>query len=314
MRYIEDLKEDERIVAHYLCKAKQNMRSKTGKAYFSLKLQDKTGTIDAKIWEITGEIKAFEEGDFVKIDAGVTSYQGELQLKVIKIRRSQEGEYEPMDYIPCTTKDIPLMYEEVQSYISSVGNSHLRTLLETILIEDEHISKAFRSHSAARQMHHNYMGGLLEHTLCVTQICDFFAARHRHANRDILITAALLHDIAKIYEISPFPANNYTDEGQLIGHVSLGAQLIGEIAAKIDGFPRKLCVLLQHCILAHHGEYEYGSPKLPHTIEALILHMADNADAKIKMFEDMLENDTPTPWVGFQKMFGRNIRRSTYDE
>ena len=315
MRYIEDLKEEERLIEHYLCKVKRSMRSKNGKAYYSLVLQDKTGSIDAKIWDVTNDIGPFEEDDFVKIDSMVTLYQGELQLKIVKIRKSQEGEYQPMDYIPCTKGDIPTMCDEVLGLISSVGNSYMRRLLEDILINDEEISRAFRSHSAAKSMHHNYFGGLLEHTLAVANLCSFLASRYRGANRDILITAALLHDIAKIYELSPFPTNNYTDEGRLIGHVVMGAQLIAERTARIEGFPKALSAMIQHCILSHHGEYEFGSPKLPQTIEAFILHVADNADAKIKVFEDTLDNSSADTWVGIEKsMFKRDLRRSSFGE
>ena len=315
MKYIEEFKEDDRIVDHYLCKQRQSLKSKSGKTYLSLKLVDKTGVIDAKVWDLTNDIQSFEENDFIKVDGVVTSFQNELQLKVVKIRKSQEGEYQPMDYIPCTDKDIESLYEQLKDVIASVTNQHIRELLEVIVIRNEYIKEAVKTHSAAKANHHSYMGGLLEHTLSVVGICEFLAPRYKSVNRDILVAGAILHDIAKVYELSAFPGNDYTDDGQLLGHIVMGAELITEAAEGIQGFPPKLAALLKHCVLAHHGEYEYGSPKLPQTIEAFILYVADNADAKITMFEEALQAGSPQNlWVGYSKIFGRNIRKSTYLE
>jgi len=313
MKYIEEFKEDDRIVEHYLCKQRQSMKSKSGKTYLSLKLVDKTGVIDAKVWDLTNDIQSFEENDFIKVDGIVTSFQNELQLKVTKIRKSQEGEYQPMDYIPCTDQDIESLYAQLADVIASVTNQHIRELLEVIVVRNEYIKDAVKTHSAAKANHHSYMGGLLEHTLSVVGICEFLAPRYKSVNRDILVAGAILHDIAKVYELSAFPGNDYTDDGQLLGHIVMGAELITDAANEIPGFPPKLAALLKHCVLAHHGEYEYGSPKLPQTIEAFILYVADNADAKITMFEEALQAGNPQNlWVGYSKIFGRNIRKSTY--
>ncbi len=313
MRYLEDIHEGEAVVGHYLCKQKQSLKSRAGKTYLSLKLQDKTATVDAKVWELNHNIQNFEENDFIKIDALVLTYQNEIQLNVRKIRKSQEGEYNPMDYIPCTDKDISVLYTQFTDYIKTISNSYIKTLLENIFIKNDEISEAFKKHSAARAMHHNYMGGLLEHSLSVTQICDFMAPRYKFVNRDILVAAAMLHDVGKIWELSSFPDNDYTDNGQLLGHIIIGTELITSEAGKISGFPETLKTLLKHCIVGHHGEYEFGSPQLPKTIEAFILHCADNTDAKIKMFEDVLEkNSTQGHWAGFYKPLARNVRDSEF--
>ena len=313
MKYIEEFKEDDRIVEHYLCKQRQSMKSKSGKTYLSLKLADKTGVIDAKVWDLTNDIQSFEENDFIKVDGIVTSFQNDLQLKVTKIRKSQEGEYQPMDYIPCTDKDIESLYEQLTDVIASVTDKYIRELLEIIVIRNEYIKDAVKTHSAAKANHHSYMGGLLEHTLSVVAICEFLAPRYKSVNRDILLAGAILHDIAKVYELSAFPGNDYTDEGQLLGHLVMGAELVAKASEEIPNFPPKLASLLKHCVLAHHGEYEYGSPKLPQTIEAFILYVADNADAKITMFEEALQAGNPQNlWAGYSKIFGRNIRKSTY--
>ncbi|OUQ58714.1 hydrolase [Tyzzerella sp. An114] len=313
MRYINEIREGENVVEHFLCKSKQTLKSRAGKSYLSLKLQDKTGTVDAKVWELNNDIKAFEENEFIKIDGTAIVYQNEIQLNVKKIRRSLEGEYDPMDYIPSTEKNIDDMTKELIGYINTIKNTFIKKLLEDIFINNTTISKKIKYHSAAKNIHHGYMGGLVEHTLSVTQICDFMAPRYKYVDRDILIAAAMLHDIGKIYELSDFPENDYTDDGQLLGHIIIGTELITETARNINGFPKKLESILKHCILSHHGEYEYGSPQLPKTIEAFILHCADNMDAKVKVIEEMIDTDsTAGSWVGYQKMLQRNIRKSDY--
>ncbi len=314
MRYIKDFQEGESIVGHYFCKQKQMMKSKAGKSYMSLKLQDKTGIVDAKIWELHNEIKSFEENDFVKIDAVVNVYNNEYQLSIRRLRKSYEGEYNPIDYVPSSEYDIDTMYAELKDYIKTIKNSYIKQLLELFFVKDAEISKAFGSHSAAKSMHHSYMGGLLEHTLSVTKLCDFMSG-HYGANRDILLATAMLHDIGKIYELSDFPNNDYTDEGQLLGHIVIGTEMITEKANQIEGFPTTLLNLIKHSILSHHGEYEYGSPKRPKTVEAFILHCADDTDAKLKMYQDAISMDnTQGYWVGYNKMLTRNIRKTEYNE
>ncbi len=313
MKYIEDFKEDDRIIDHYLCKQKQNLKSRAGKTYLSLKLQDKTGTIDAKVWDLNNEIQSFEEQDYIKIDGLVLTYQNELQLKISKIRKSTPGEYDPVNYIPCTDKDIDALLGQIFDYVNSIQNTYIRRLMENILTKNPDVTEAFKTHSAAKNMHHSYMGGLLEHTLNVTQISEFLGARYKFVNRDILVACAILHDIGKIYELSPFPGNDYTDDGQMLGHIIIGSDMIKTEADKIEGFPHELLSLLRHCILSHHGEYEYGSPKKPKTMEAFILHCADNTDAKVRMLEEVLEADnTQGYWVGYHRMLQRNIRKSDY--
>ncbi len=313
MRYIEDIKEDEHIVEHYFCKQKQSLKSKAGKTYLSLKLQDKTGIVEAKVWDLNNDIKSFEEGDFIKIDALAHSYNKEIQLKINKIRKSQEGEYDPLNYIPSTEKDVNALYAQLLDFINSISNSFIKQLLENIIVNNKKVSDAIKKHSAAKNMHHSYLGGLIEHTVNVTEICDFLSTRYKFVNRDILIATAMLHDIGKIFELSEFPSNDYTDDGQLLGHIVIGSEIINIEANKIKDFPHQLKSLLRHSILAHHGEYEYGSPKLPKTIEAFILHCADNMDAKVKMFEEALENDnTMGNWIGYQRILERNIRKTNF--
>ena len=313
MKFIAEMKENDHVLGHYLCKFKQSLKTRTGKTYYSLKLQDKTGAADAKVWELTNDIQDFNEGDMIKIDGTALSYQNEIQLKIHKLRRSQEGEYVLSDYIPTTEKNVEEMYAQVVALVESVENIYIKTLLENILIKDKDRAVALKSHSAAKAMHHGYMGGLLEHILSVVQICDFMSARYKYINRDLLLAGAFLHDIGKIYELSPMPQNEYTDDGQMLGHIIIGVEMVVVETMKIPDFPHEIASLIKHLIISHHGEYEFGSPKLPSTSEAILLHYADNMDAKLKTIEELLDKDTtPGLWTGYNKALGRYIRKSEF--
>ena len=311
MRYINELKEGDNVADIYLCKMKNIAKTKAGKTYYSMILQDKTGVIDTKIWELNHGIENFEQMDYVRVDGNVTSFQGSLQLNVRRLRRAKEGEYIPEDYIPCSEKDVNVMFKELSNYVNKTQNIYLRQLLVAIFGDKEFVTK-FKAHSAAKRVHHGFMGGLLEHTLSVTKLCDFYCTMYPILNRDLLITAALCHDIGKIHELSPFPENDYTDGGQLIGHIVMGTMMIHEKIKNIKGFPDKLARELEHCILAHHGELEYGSPKKPAIVEALALNFADNTDAKMESFREALleENGLSGEWKGYNKLFESNIRET----
>lgn len=316
MRYIRDLRENDVIKNEiYLCKSKQILTGKSGKTYASLVLQDKTGTIDAKIWDFGSEIEQYDAMDFVHIDARVTSFQDALQLNISKIYKGREGEYYPEDYFPVTSKDVEAMYHEIKGYVAMIKEQNLRSLAETFFVNNTEFIKQFKSHSAAKSVHHSFVGGLLEHTLSVVKLCEYYTTSYPILNKDLLITAALFHDIGKMYELSDFPANDYTDGGQLLGHIFIGANIVSNEIKKMNKFPVKLSNELIHCILAHHGELEYGSPKKPATAEAMALHFADNTDAKLQTLTELLAStDQKTEWLGYQKLFESNIRRSTKEK
>jgi 3'-5' exoribonuclease len=313
MRYIQDLRENDFIKNEiYLCKSKQTLTGKTGKSYVSLVLQDKTGTIDGKIWDFSNEIEQYEAMDFVHIDARVTSFQDTLQLNISRIYKGREGEYYPEDYFPVTTKDVDVMYREIKDYVLGLKEPNLKALAEEFFVHNAEFIKSFRNHSAAKSVHHSFVGGLLEHTLSVVKLCDYYTTSYPILNRDLLITAALFHDIGKMEELSSFPENDYTNDGQLLGHIFIGANTVSNSIKRMPKFPAKLANELIHCILAHHGELEYGSPKKPATAEALALHFADNTDAKMQTVTEMLvSGDQKTEWLGYQRLFESNIMRST---
>ena len=286
--------------------------TKAGKEYGSLILQDKTGTVDAKIWDLSSPgVGSFDALDYVFVDADVTMFQGSHQLNVKRIRRAEDVEYIPEDYLPVSSKSIDGMYGELEGYIRSLKNKYLRDLASSFFVDDQKFIKEFKSHSAAKSVHHGFVGGLLEHTLSVVQLCDFFAGHYPALNRDLLLTAAMFHDIGKTKELSSFPENDYTDAGQLLGHIVIGSQMVMSRIEKMPGFPQKLAAELIHCILAHHGELEYGSPKKPALLEALALNFADNTDAKMETMLEALKNGGDNKgWLGFNRFLDSNIRKT----
>ena len=313
MKYIDSLREGMRISEVYLCKSKQIAQTKAGKDYGNLVLQDKTGTIDSKIWDLGSPgICNFEAMDYVAVDADVTMFQGNNQLNIRRIRVADEGEYVPADYLPVSTKDIPKMYEELVGYVKSIKNPYLNQLASSYFVDDPAFAKAFQFHSAAKSVHHGFVGGLLEHTLSVVKMCDYFAGFYKEINRDLLLTAAMFHDIGKTKELSVFPENDYTDDGQLLGHIIIGTEMVADRIRQIPDFPEKLAVELKHCILAHHGELEYGSPKKPALLEAMALNLADNADAKMETMIEVLRGaGTNQGWLRYNRLLETNIRKTT---
>ena len=311
MKFIKELAEGNNIQGVYLCKNKLSTETKNGKPYDSLILQDKTGTLDTKVWEpYSPGIGEYAAGDYIEVVGEVITFNGAKQAKLTRIRKCQEGEYDPADYLPCTDKNIGEMYEQVLSYINSMKNEYLKKLLQSFFVEDEEFIKAFKNSSAAKMVHHGFIGGLLEHTLSVTNLCNYFAGAYPLIKRDLLLTAALCHDIGKIREISAFPENDYTDEGQLLGHIVVGVEMISEKIRLIEGFPVKLANELKHCIVSHHGELEYGSPKKPALIEAVALNFADNADAKLETITEVLKNADSPDWLGYNKFLESNVRKT----
>ncbi len=311
MKYIKDYRDGDRVFDIYLCKHKTSAMTKNGKPYDNVILQDKTGTIDAKIWEPNSAgIAEFDSLDYVEVYGEVTSFQGALQINVKRVRLCQEGEYDPADYLPVSSKNIDEMYSELLKIIDSIENEYVKKLLNAFFREDEAFGRAFRKSSAAKAIHHGFIGGLLEHSLSVTKLCDYYCSAYPILKRDLLLAAAMLHDIGKTKELSPFPENDYTDDGQLLGHIVMGSEMISEKVHQIPGFPAGLAGEIKHCILAHHGKYEYGSPKVPALIEAVALNFADDTDAKIQTFSEILNGTQETGWMGYNRLFESNLRKT----
>ena len=311
MRSISTLKEGQRISEIYLCKTKTVANTKTGKTYYSLTLQDKTGIVNAKIWDLTNAIHDFEALDYIAIDADVTVFMNALQLNIRRLRLADKSEYDTGDYMPVSPYDREEMYRELVGYVNSIGNDWLRSLAASFF-KNADFAEKFKLHSAAKTIHHSFVGGLLQHTLRVTQMCDYYSSRYPLINRDLLITGAMLHDVGKLEELSEFPENDYTDEGQLVGHLVIGYRMLHERIAEMDGFPKALASQLEHMILAHHGELEYGSPKKPATLEAVALHYADDTDAKFQILSEVFDTSVGTgEWLGYNKILDSNVRKTT---
>lgn len=316
MKYIDTFREGMHIADVYLCKNKQIAMTKNGKEYGNLVLQDKTGTIDAKIWDLGSPgVGDFETMDYVHVEADITLFQNSNQMNIRRIRRAQEGEYVEADYLPVSKKNIKEMYEELLGCIGTVKNPYLQKLLSIYFVDSPAFAKAFQFHSAAKSVHHGFVGGLLEHTLSVAKMCDYYSSCYPQLNRDLLLTAAIFHDIGKTKELSRFPENDYTDDGQLLGHIIIGTEMVGKGIRAIPGFPEVLAVELKHCILAHHGELEYGSPKKPALLEALALNFADNTDAKMETMIEALNAGNPGSdnkvWLGYNRLLETNIRKTS---
>ncbi|MEG0086321.1 MAG: HD domain-containing protein [Niameybacter sp.] len=310
MSLIADLKPEEKMQGCYLCKYKQLLKNKNGKDYLTVKLQDETGTIEGKIWAIHPGIEAFQVDDVVQVEAEVVLYQENLQANIGKIKRAEEGTYDLNTLLPRTPKDVKVLEAKLFAMIDEVQDTGIKKLLET-LFYDETIYKYFMMGAAAKSVHHAYLGGLLEHTVTVAEVGKFLASCYEPVNLDLVIAGCLLHDIGKLYELSAFPKNDYTDEGQLLGHIMLGVEKVNEAKYNIPELSNEALLLIKHTILAHHGEYEYGSPKRPKCIEAMIVHLADYSDSKLKMFEEVLRGSEPTEQsLGYHKVLTRNMRRS----
>lgn len=300
MIYISDIEDKESISGIYFCKEKGSGTAKTGKEYYSVTLQDRTGQINGKIWDTKASgIGEFGAMDFVDISAQTGEFNGAPQLNIKRIARADPGSYDPAEFFPSTAKDIGTMKAELMELIASVKEPHLNELLMSFF-GDAGFLERFSMHSAAKSLHHAFIGGLIEHTLGVANICAAAAGVYGpKVNRDLLVTGAILHDIGKTRELSPFPRNDYTDEGQLLGHIVIGAGMVGNAADKTEGFPEGLKNELLHLIVSHHGTKEHGSPKLPSLAEAYILAFADDMDAKSEAIREAVSSPKQLDENGF---------------
>ena len=312
MRYIRELHEGETIRAIYLCKSKRTAETRNGKPYDNLLLQDKTGTLDGKIWDPNSNgISDYDEMDFVEIVGEVITYNNNLQLNIKQLRKAQEGEYILADYMPTSEKDAAAMYTELLGFVNKIQNNWLRQAVEFYFVKDEEFIRRFKNHSAAKSVHHGFCGGLLEHTLSILKLCEYYLSAYDILNADLLYAAAMYHDIGKTKELSAFPENDYTDDEQLHGHIVIGVEMFDEAVRTIPGFPPKLASELKHCILAHHGELEYGSPKKPALAEALALNLADMTDAKMQTLKEIFKDKNTTEWLGYNRLFESNLRKTS---
>lgn len=312
MKYINTLHEGETIRSIYLCKGKRSAETRNGKPYDNLILQDKTGTLDGKVWDPNSNgIADYDEKDFVEVFGEVINYNGNLQLNIKQLSVACEGEYDPADYMPTSEKSVDGMFDELMRYGAQVSNPYLQQIIKYYFVNNEDFVNRFKAHSAAKSVHHGFSGGLLEHTLSVVKFCEYMAGAYPILNKDLLYTAAMCHDIGKTKELSSFPDNDYTDDGQLLGHIVIGVEMMNDAIREIPDFPKKLASELKHCIIAHHGELEYGSPKKPALAEALALNFADCTDAKMQTLTEIFKEKDTKDWLGYNRLFESNLRKTS---
>ncbi len=282
--FIADLAkfEEQSVTAFFSASTKSLRDKKDGGKYLALVLTDRTGSMEARMWDNAAEASPeFEQGDVVKLKAQVCRYQERLQMKVERIRAALDGEYDPADFLPATTKDVDVLWAELNAYVDSFRDPHLKALLRAFL-DDPEIVSAFRQAPAAKAMHHAWLGGLLEHVVSLMGVCELAAKHYPEVHRDLLLTGALLHDIGKLHELVWKKSFDYTIQGQLLGHITIGYGMIEKKLETLADFPPRLRVLVEHMVLSHHGHYEFGSPKLPMIPEAILLHYLDDMDAKMQ--------------------------------
>ena len=309
IKFVKDIKEGEQVRDLFLVAGKAQLTSNAGKAYLSLQLRDRTGIIEARVWDRAEEIgKRFQRDDVVEASGSAISYQGRVQLKVHDVRRD-EGPNDPSEYLPVSSKGIEPLWERLRGYVEQIKDPDYKRLLSAIFLDpDSETAERFRRAPGGKTMHHDYIGGLLEHTVSVAGICRFLSSHYDNVNADLLIAGALLHDMGKVNELSYEGAFEYTDEGRLLGHLYMGAEIVDKTCGKLSGFPPEKAMLVKHMILSHHGELEYGSPKRPKILEAVLLHFAENMDAKVAAFNDALsELPEGARWTDYQRMFERYL-------
>ena len=316
MQFINKLKDGDELNSVYHVKTKSQATAKTGKEYFNVCLSDKTGSIDAKIWDVNAPgIEEFKAGDFVFVEGGVISYNGQLQVKVARLRVADKDEFKSEDYFATSKFSKEDMAKELDSLIFEVKNTNYSKLLKAFFVDDKKFREIFLNHQGAKVVHHSFVSGLVEHTLSTTRLAKAIAKNYDDINLDLVITTSLLHDIAKIDEIASYPANEYTDEGLLIGHIVLGYDIVHKKIDELGGFSEAETSELLHCILSHHGSTEFGSPKLPMLMEAYVVSQADNTDAKLEIMRESIANAKITNKMdpnGFvtNKFLGTNFRES----
>ena len=302
--------ENQVITSSFLVSAKQIKPKKSGDIFLALTLCDRTGQLDAKMWDnVADAVDTFEQDDFLKVRGLINKYSNRYQLTIHKCRRMEESEIEYSDYLPKTTKDVDELWRTLGGYVSSLQNTDLRLLLEAFM-GDPQIAEAYRQAPAAKSLHHAFIGGLLEHVVSLMRLCDTVAPLYPHVNRDLLLTGAFLHDIGKIYELNYQRSFSYTTKGQLLGHMIIELEMLHEKITFVPGFPNELKLLLEHLIISHHGKYEFGSPKLPMFPEALMLHYLDDLDSKMEAMRAHFEREPDSEWTGYNGSLGRTLLNS----
>ncbi len=301
--------ENKIITSAFVVVSKQVKPKKTGEPYLALTLGDRTGQIEAKMWDnVEDSIDAFDQDDFLKIKGLLNKYKNRFQITIHKLRKLNDAEIDFSDYLPKTTKDIGELWQTLAGFVASFKNPHLKALVEAFMADPE-IAEAYRNAPAAKTLHHAFIGGLLDHVVSLFRSCDLMCRNYPQINRDLLLTGAFFHDIGKIHELTYNRSFSYTTRGQLLGHMIIELEMLQAKLERFPDFPPELKTLVEHLIISHHGEYEFGSPKLPMFPEALMLHYLDDLDSKMESMRAHFEREasSDSPWTGYNSSLGRPL-------
>ena len=301
--------ENKIITSSFVVSTKQVKPKKSGDPYLALTLADRCGQIEAKMWDNVEEaLDAFEQDDFLKVKGLLNRYKNRFQITIHKLRRLSDSEVDFADYLPKTSKDIDELWRTLTDFVSSFQDPHLRALVQAFMSDPE-IAAAYRNAPAAKTLHHAYIGGLLDHVVSLFRSCDLVCRNYPQVNRDLLLTGAFLHDIGKIHELTYKRSFSYTTRGQLLGHMIIELEMLQAKLAQILDFPPEMKTLLEHVIISHHGQYEFGSPKLPMFPEALMLHYMDDLDSKMESMRAHFEREAgnESSWSSYNPSLGRTL-------
>jgi 3'-5' exoribonuclease len=301
--------ENKVITSSFVVVSKQVKPKKTGEPYLALTLADRSGQLEAKMWDnVADALDAFEQDDFIKVKGLINKYKNRFQLTIHKLRRLRESEIDFSDYLPKTTKNVDELWQSLQEFVATFQNPHLKGLIQAFMADPE-IASAYRMAPAAKSVHHAYIGGLLDHVVSLFRSCDLVCRNYPQVNRDIVLSGAFLHDIGKIHELAYNRSFSYTTRGQLLGHMVIELEMLQAKIALVPGFPAELKTLLEHLIISHHGQYEFGSPKPPMFPEALLLHYMDDLDSKMESMRAHFARDSEleSPWTGYNSPLGRPL-------
>ena len=313
--YVNEVEANKVITTSFLVHSKEIRQKKSGEFYLSLLLGDRTGELDAKMWDNVAEVlEEFDRDDFVKVKGLVQIFHNRPQLTIHKVRRMDDSEIQFGDYFPSSKRDPDEMWSELRGLVAGIGNVHLKALLN-LLLDDPDVAQRFRRAPAAKTIHHAYLGGLIEHVLSLCTMARLAASHYTFVDYDLLLTGVVLHDIGKIHELSYERGFSYSNEGQLLGHISIAMRMVGDKLHSLPDFPRELRSLVEHMILSHHGQLEFGSPKQPQFPEALLLHYLDDMDSKMECMRALIENDRQVEgcFTTFHNALGRTaLKKDRY--
>lgn len=314
--YVKDsaTHENQNITSSFVVASKQVKAKKSGEPYLAVTLVDRSGSLEAKVWDNVAELNCFEQDDVVKVKGLLNKYNQRWQLTIHKLRTMEEREIDFADYLPKTTRDIEELWRALGGFVASMSNSYLKALLEAFMVDPE-IAAAYKNAPAAKTLHHAFIGGLLEHVVSLCTVCDLAVRNYPQVNRDLLLAGAFLHDIGKIYELSYGRTFHYTTRGQLLGHMIIELEMLHAKIAVVNQslaapFPEELKTLIEHLIISHHGHYEFGSPKLPMFPEALLLHYMDDLDSKMESMRAHFERESEAEWTGYNSSLQRTLLNS----